>query len=161
MKRIALALALGLVSACATPAAYGPQTKPGGPGYSEMRIEADRYRVSFNGAGSPQLATDYALRHAANLTLAAGYDHFIVDQRFVERTGGNRGPSLSVGLGTAHIGGNSAVGVGTSIGVPLGGGGGGISNATLDIRLGRGPKPAGVDAYDARQVRDSMGAAPA
>jgi hypothetical protein len=125
-----------------------------------MRIENDRYRVSFNGAGNPQLATDYALRHAADLTLAEGYDHFIVDQRFVERTGGNRGPSLSVGLGTAHIGGNTAVGVGTGVGIPLGGGRGGISNATLDIRLGRGPKPAGADAYDARQVRDTMSRRP-
>ena len=54
MKRFALPLiaAAGLaLSACASLAPYGAQTGPAGQGYSEQRIESNRFRVTYNGVG--------------------------------------------------------------------------------------------------------------
>ena len=56
MKRLAIlglaASSLALV-ACASLAPYGAQGGPGGQGYSEQRIESDRFRVTYNGVGAP------------------------------------------------------------------------------------------------------------
>ena len=55
MKRLAIALtglsALAL-TACASLAPYGQQRGSGGQGYSERRIESNRYRVTYNGVGA-------------------------------------------------------------------------------------------------------------
>ena len=71
MKRLALALtglsALAL-AACATLAPYGAQMGPNGQGYSEQRIESNRYRVTYNGVGAAGRVADWALVRAADLT---------------------------------------------------------------------------------------------
>ena len=80
MRSLICLIALASVTACAsTPTAYQPMAG-GDRGYSEMRIEQDRYRIRF-AAGSDasfQLAEDYALRRAAEITLRDGGDWFLV-----------------------------------------------------------------------------------
>jgi hypothetical protein len=145
-----LALAV-LVTACATPTAYGPAQRVGGAGYSETQIETDRFRVSFaTAAGGPQRAEDFARRRAADVTLERGYDWFVVTQRFVEDFGGG-GTSLSFGVGGASFGRRSASSVGVGVGVPLSGENG--AKVSLEVRLGKGPRPSDPNAYDARDVQ--------
>lgn len=153
-RALLLALMVGL-SACATsPAPYGPAQRAGGPGFSDIRIENNRYRVTYRGAANEAMAADYALRHAADLTLAQGDDWFVVDNRSSEREAANRGPRVGVGVGTGSIGRHTSVGIGTSVGFNLGAGG--ASTVYLEIRTGRGPRPDDANAYDARQVQASM-----
>ena len=56
MKRFAissLAVAALALSACASLAPYGAQQGPSGQGFSEQRIESNRYRVTYRGVGAP------------------------------------------------------------------------------------------------------------
>ena len=73
----ALALALG---ACATSTPYGPADAGNGYGFSEQRIEENRYRIMFRGNSSTSRETveNFLLYRAAELTLMNGFDHFIV-----------------------------------------------------------------------------------
>lgn len=159
LKYTGLALALGLLAGCASPTAYMAAAKPGAMGYSDSRIETDRFRVTFRtAAGGARYAEDMALRRAAELTLAQGYDWFQVNNRFVEN-GANSGPSFSVGGGFGSFGRHSSVGVGTSVGIPLAGPGP-AAEASLEVRLGRGPKPQDAGAYDAREIARSLGRTP-
>lgn len=156
MRRAALfsLLALtALVAACATPTPYGPAQRVGGPGYSETQIETDRFRVSFaTAAGGPQRAEDLARQRAAAVTLERGYDWFVVTQRFVEDFAGGGGrTSLSFGVGGASFGRRSASSVGVGVGVPLSGDSG--AKVSLEVRLGKGPRPSDPNAYDARDIQ--------
>lgn len=152
----AVALAAAALTACATPTGYGAAMKPGGYGYTETRIESDRYRVTFRGVGAPDVIDSFALQRAAELTLSQGRDWFVVDARALDRTGGARSPAVSIGAG-GWSGGRTSVGIGTSVGIPLGGGAE-ENTARLDIRLGAGPKPSAPNAYDARSVLANLGA---
>jgi hypothetical protein len=148
------------LSACATaPTPYQPAATANGVGYSEYRIEPGRWRVSFRGgAGArPEYVNDLALRRAADLTLADGYDWFRVSDRSIQPLGGmSSGPRFSVGVGGGNYGYRSGVGVG--LGTSFGLGGGPAHAATLEVFMGRGPKPAGADVYDARAIISSLGA---
>ena len=150
---LALGLPLGLV-ACATPSVYAPAARPGGAGFSETRIENDRYRVTYRDGATEAAAADFALLRAAELTLAQGFDWFVVDQRSNERQGQGAGPRISIGGGSSSYGGHSSVGGGAGVGFNLGGGP--KSTVSLEIRLGRGPKPETVNTYDARQVQATV-----
>lgn len=156
LKVTGAALTLLLLTGCATPTAYGPATRPGAAGYSESQIESDRFRITFRtAAGGARYAEDMALRRAADLTLARGYDWFIVNNRFSE-TGADSSPRFSVGTGFGSYGRNSSVGVGTSVGIPLAGPGP-AAEASLEIRLGKGAKPQDANAYDAHELARSLG----
>lgn len=75
---LAAAAALTL-SACATATPYQPASKAtAGYGYSEQRVEADRWQVSFagNSVTTRQTVESYMLYRAAQLTLNSGYDWF-------------------------------------------------------------------------------------
>ncbi|RAK59429.1 hypothetical protein DJ021_06210 [Phenylobacterium hankyongense] len=83
-----LALAAGL-AACATPTPYQPKV-PGqasSGGYSETRIEANRWRVSFSGNSltSRETVEGYLLYRAAELTLQQGADWFMIVDRNTAR----------------------------------------------------------------------------
>ncbi|WP_309646076.1 CC0125/CC1285 family lipoprotein [Phenylobacterium sp.] len=83
-----LALA-ALVSACATATPYQPNL-PGqsvSGGFSEQRLEGDRFKVSFagNSLTSRDTVEAYLLFRAAELTVAQGYDWFTVVERDTER----------------------------------------------------------------------------
>ena len=163
MKRLLLCAFASLsLAACATPqptlyqAAAGPQAM----GFSDYRIEPGRYRVTFRGApgASAEQVADYALRRAADLTLADGYDWFQVSERFIRQAGPDNSPRVSLGLGGGNGGYRGGVGVG--LGTTFSLGGGAPLAATLEIFMGRGDKPPGLDAYDARGVRHAIGSAP-
>jgi hypothetical protein len=155
----ASALAL---AACASLAPYGPQASPGAQGYSEQRIESDRFRVTYNGVGAPGPVADLALRRAAELTLSQGYDWFEVTQRWTDgrpdSAGGLR-PSIGVGYGSGRYstpyGRYSASG--TSVGVGLNFSGPSPTSTTLEVLMGRGSRPDRPNAYDARGVTEALG----
>jgi len=158
MKRLILpALAALSLAACETPqpTLYQPAGGPHGVGFSELRIEPGRYRVTFHaGAGAPPIqAQDYALRRAADLAVAEGYDWFRVYGRDMGFTGGN-GPTIGLGVGGASFGRHSAVGGSVGTGFNLGGGPAPV--ATLEVVMGKGPRPPGPDVYDARGVQQSI-----
>ncbi|RYG19033.1 MAG: hypothetical protein EON96_03785 [Caulobacteraceae bacterium] len=160
MKRLSMlavaASALAL-TACASLAPYGPSMGPNGQGFSEQRIESDRYRVTYRGVGAPGPVADRALLRAAQLTTDQGYDWFEVTQRYIDgrpdSAGGVR-PSLSVGGGSSRYngryGGFSSSGVGVGVGLNFSGPS--PTQTVLEIRLGRGPRPERAEAYDARDV---------
>jgi hypothetical protein len=83
----ALVLAAGL-GACVSPTPYQPIVKSGfsAGGYSETRIEPNRWRVTF--AGNAMTARDtvegYLLFRAAELTLQNGDDWFSIDDRHTD-----------------------------------------------------------------------------
>ncbi|MBS0362873.1 MAG: hypothetical protein JSR98_15965 [Proteobacteria bacterium] len=162
MKRsftpIAVAVACLALTACETPqpTVYQPASGPQAFGFSEMRIEPGRYRVTFKaGNGAPPAAAhDLALRRAAELALADGYDWFRVYGGGVDFVGGN-GPTIGLGLGGASFGRRSAVGGSVGTGFNLGGGPAPV--ATLDVVMGRGARPSGPDVYDAHGVAQTLG----
>jgi hypothetical protein len=84
----ALALTAGL-AACATPTPYQPNT-PGhasSGGYSEIRVEPDRWRVTFTGNSltSRETVEAYLLFRSAELTVQQGYDWFSIVDRHTNR----------------------------------------------------------------------------
>ena len=72
------ALLVLLLTACAQPTPFQPSRD--GYGYSEQRIEDNRYRIVFRGNSitPQQVVEDYMLYRAAEITLQNGYDYFIV-----------------------------------------------------------------------------------
>ncbi|SEP77832.1 hypothetical protein SAMN04488038_101458 [Solimonas aquatica] len=79
LLRTGLALSLlGVLAACATATPYQPENQ--GYGYFEQRIEKNRFRVTFNGNSSTpkQTVENYLLYRAAELTVANGYDYFVL-----------------------------------------------------------------------------------
>ena len=84
----ALVLAAGL-AACTTPTPYQPRVagKAASAGFTEQRIETDRWRVSFNGNSltSRETVEAYLLYRAAELTLAQGHDWFAIVDRNTEK----------------------------------------------------------------------------
>jgi hypothetical protein len=158
MKRLILpALCALSVAACATaPTVYQPAVGPQAVGFSEYRIEPGRYRITFRGGpGAPvEQVSDYALRRAADLALADGYDWFRISERFIQGQP-DRGPRMSLGLGGADFGRRSAVGLGLGTSFNLGGGP--SVSSTIEVMMGKGPRPPGLDVYDARAVQRTLG----
>ena len=151
MRPIICLVSLLALTACTSgPTAY--QASAGSDrGYSEMRIEQDRYRVRFAAGGdaSFDLAEDYALRRAAEITLREGGDWFQVVSR--SRDGNDRNP-MGVGGSVGQSwgsGGFSATGVGVGIRFD---GNAGEKEVSLEILIRSGPRPDDPRAYDARAV---------
>ncbi|MFN3585675.1 CC0125/CC1285 family lipoprotein [Phenylobacterium sp.] len=157
MKRLIVpALAALSLAACATqPTVYQPAAGPSAIGYSEYRIEPGRYRVTFQGGpgASPRYVSDLALLRAADLAVADGYDWFQVTDRFMQGRG-DSGARLGLGVGGADFGRHSSVGLGLGTSFNLGGGP--SVAATLEVLMGRGPRPPGLDTYDAQALRRNL-----
>jgi len=164
MKRLVLPviLAAGLsLAACASLAPYGMQRSPGGQGYSEQRIENNRFRVTYDGVGAPGPVADYALLRAAELTTSQGYDWFEVTQRWTDgrpdSAGGVR-PSVGVGYGggrySTPYGRYSTSGVGVGVGLNFSGPS--PTSTSLEVVMGRGARPDRPEAYDARGVQEAL-----
>lgn len=85
---VALALSAGLAS-CATPTPYQPNIKgqSTGGGYSEIRVEPNRYRVNFTGNSltTRETVEGYLLFRAAELTVESGYDWFAIVDRDTDK----------------------------------------------------------------------------
>jgi hypothetical protein len=158
MKRLVLiALSAAALGACETaqPMVYQRAAGPQSVGFAEQRLEPGRYRIFFQGAkgAPPEMVQDYALRRAADLALAEGYDWFRVYGRSMEGHGGH-GPYVSLGVGGASFGHSSASGVGVSSGFDLSGPP--AMTASIEVVMGKGPRPEGPDVYDARGVQQSI-----
>jgi hypothetical protein len=153
-----LAAALALSACASAPTVYQPAAGPRAVGFSDMRIERDRFRITFQGGpgAPPEQVADYALLRAADLALEQGYDWFRVTDRTMSRRGGDGGSRLSVGTGSASFGRHSAVGVGLGTSFDLGGGP--ALAQTIEVLMGKGAPPRDPDVYVAREVRQSVGA---
>ena len=155
MKRLVLAAVAALaLGACAnTPTTYTPAATPDAMGYRSTRIETDRYRVSFR--GNPDLkgpqVEDMALRRAAEITVADGYQWFRVVDRHTEQIGGRRNSGTSVGVGGSSGSYGSGVGVGLSFDLSPDSR---RYETSMEILLGKGDKPGDPNAYDAKSILD-------
>ena len=85
---VALVLSAGL-AACATPTPYQPNIKGQSTagGYSEVRLEPNRYRVNFmgNSLTSRETVEGYLLFRASELTVESGYDWFSIVDRDTDK----------------------------------------------------------------------------
>ncbi len=86
MKRLTLSAALAglaLLGACATATPYQQASTGSDRGYSEQKIEDNRFQVQFEGNSLTDRKTveTYLLYRAAELTKQSGYDHFRVVRR--------------------------------------------------------------------------------
>ncbi len=75
-----------LLAACGGPTPYGGADQRG-YGYSETRIEQNRYRVKFagNSATARETVENYLLYRSAELTVDAGYDFFVIETRATDK----------------------------------------------------------------------------
>lgn len=167
---------LALLAACATPTPYQPAGAPGNKvsgGYWEQPIERNRFRVNFAGNSftSRQRVENYLLFRAAELTVQQGYDWFVTADRDTERHSrtyvdrplsagpwGYWGPSWRYwGRGYGWRSWDPWFGDpfwGDTIDVRT------VDRyeATAEIVMGRGPKPAdNPRAFDARDVLARLG----
>lgn len=175
--RVIGAVLLGTVAlaACSTPTPYRPLTGSGAyaTGYADTRIESNRYRVSFAGNSITQRETveRYLLFRAAQLTLEQGFEHFVLVDRDTEpRTEVYSTPSAFGGpwggwspywnYYRPHYGWRRWS---PFYGDPFWDRSVDVRSvtryeATAEIVLGRGPKPAtNVRAFDARAVIENLG----
>ena len=85
---VVLALGGGL-TACETATPYQPLSRASqqAGGFSELRIEANRWRVTFQGNSltSRQTVENYLLYRAAELTVAQGFDWFETADRHTDK----------------------------------------------------------------------------
>lgn len=101
------------LTACADPTSYRPATGSGfyRSGYSDQRIEPDRFQVSFagNSVTSRERVEKYLLFRAAELTVQNGFDHFVLVDRDTDR---QTRTYVDRGFGGAGFGGGGFGGAG-------------------------------------------------
>lgn len=144
-------LALG---ACGAPTPYQPAFD--GYGYGEQALEGNRYRVTFSGNSLTPRPTveNYLLYRAAEVTLARGFDYFIVVGKETERDTTYHSTVTGFGGGVFRDRYAHDVGlIGSSTASP--------SNrytafANIVLRKGR-KNPDDTTAYDARDVIKRLG----
>lgn len=169
-----------LVAGCATETPYRPATGQGfnRTGFSDQRIEANRFLVNF--AGNTVTDRDtverYLLYRAAELTLQNGYDYFITVDRQTDRQARTYAtPGAGFGPGWGYGGWGGYWGPSWRFyGRPWGGWGGwgpwggGFNDfdvrtvdryeASAEIVMGKGAPPSGeVRAFNARDVVERLG----
>jgi hypothetical protein len=141
-----------VLTACATATPYQPQKD--GYGYSERKVESNRYTVTFSGnAQTPrQTVEDYLLYRAAEVTLSSGYDYFILAEQDTEADTRHY-TSFNTGFGFYRWGPSSfdsAIGVGTTTTTTR-------YEGKADIVMFKGKKALeNVKAFDARQVKENI-----
>lgn len=125
-----LCVLAGLETGCATP--Y--QAKAFSGGYEESRVDETTYVVTFGGNGftSRQKVDAYVQYRCAELTLAAGFDFYVVISGAADAASFVSG-SYGGGVVTA-----------SSDSKPI---------ATVQMKMYRGKKPDNPNAHDAREVQ--------
>lgn len=145
-----------ILAACASGPFYVPAERDGDVGYSEQKLENDRYRVSYTSRAdaSREEATQFALLRAAQLTLAEGRTWFdVLSNRAQAAQARSSGPRISLGGSVGSVGGRTATGLG--LGASFGGGGSSVAQTVvLEVRMGDGPKP--EDAYTAAALAANL-----
>lgn len=143
-----------LLAACAGATPYQPAVH--GQGFTEQRLESNRYRITFagNSITPRQTVENYLIYRAAELTLQQGFDYFVLtdestsaETRYRHDFGGWGGwgpyywyPRGSIGMHTSSPE--------TEF------------EATASILMFKGPKPADErKAFDAREVKANLEAA--
>jgi hypothetical protein len=146
-------VAAGILAGCATATPYQPLLD--GQGYSDLRIENNRVRVTFQGnaATERQVVENYLLLRAAELTLESGYDYFVMDNLDTEADT-RYTQSVSFGGAFGYYGGwpgsFGSVGLGTSNPVTK-------YQAQAFVTMFKGDKPENdTRAFSARSVRDNL-----
>jgi len=76
LKNYLLSILCLLLAGCAT--SYQPKSYTGG--YTDTKLDDDKYRVTFSGNQhtSADRVEEYALLRAAEITLEYGYSHFVI-----------------------------------------------------------------------------------
>ncbi|MDN3637500.1 hypothetical protein QWY82_01645 [Simiduia curdlanivorans] len=161
---ISTSLILLSLVGCASNSGY-KAASGSGYGYTETEISENRYRIDYKDKSRrASQAKNYALLRAAELTLAQGYDWFVVVDREtqIEKSDDNISTSMTTGRTVTKSCGllscstqshpTTEYGVGMNSGT-----GKDFAIASLEVRLGKGVKPATGDTYDAREIKDSMG----
>lgn len=142
-----------LLSACASVAPYQPLRN--GVGYTDQKLETNRYRISFSGNSSTPRETvaNYVLYRAAEVTLSNGYDYFTLAAQSTDQEVKGSGGGFGFGFGGVSVGRNGGLGIGFGTG----------SNVrteyqgSADVAMYRGKKPANnAQAYDAREVKNNL-----
>jgi hypothetical protein len=151
MKIIASMLSIMVISSCASQSAYRA-AQGDSSGYKDVALTANLYRVQFKINGSARSAAQkYALVRASELTIAQGYDWFVVEKR-TTRTLNEPDPfeSRPSPVVTRNCG---LLGCRTYSQLPTQS----MERpdtetlATLEIRMGRGVRPE-KESYDAREI---------
>ncbi|WP_323762652.1 CC0125/CC1285 family lipoprotein [Maricaulis sp.] len=145
-----LILAATLTACASSPSVYAP-AGDGDRGYTDTRIEQDRFRVRFASGADMEFdeAESMALRRAAEITLNNGGDWFLVTSRTLD--GNDRNPvGVSTGVSiSSGSRGRSSRGVGLGLRFD---GDAGEKSVSLVILIRSGPLPPDPNAYDARDV---------
>jgi hypothetical protein len=167
-KLAGLALAAAtLIGACSTATPY-QAVQPGSSysmarGYSDQRIESNRYRIKFRGNSmtSRDTVEDYLLYRAAELSLMNGYDWFTLSSRNTREDKSTTttyrdpfGPGFYSGFSWRYHNSGRWGGWGawqetedTRISY----------EASAEVLLGKGQKPSNdPNAYDAREVKQNL-----
>lgn len=166
MLRKTLAIAMvaavaGLAACSAGPTPYQPAAGYD-RGYSEQKIESERYRISFKGNSltGRETVENYLLYRAAELTLQSGYDTFTIvsrdtdKDRDIRRTGGYSRFSymyFSPRWGWVHAWDPFLSSPARYDEVTR-------YEAFAEIVMSRGPKGSDANAFDARQVSENLAA---
>ena len=148
LTAIITALAL---TACAGATKYKPAANDSDFGYSQQKLQENRYRVTFAGNSKTDRETvqNYLLYRAAELTLEQGGDYFVVGNRDTERDAQTTTTYTGFGVSPFFFG--------------AGFGGSGASNTredftaygTITIMQGT-PASEQANAYDARQLKANL-----
>lgn len=88
VKAWALIASAAVLTACATATPYQPAANADARnGFSEIQIESDRARISFDGNSLTDRETveTYLLYRAAELTKQKGYDYFLLTERETDK----------------------------------------------------------------------------
>lgn len=162
LRSALIAASLGMLAACSpSQTVYGPAAgQPGRAlGYDSLRIEQNRWRVTFT--AGPDVTTAHAerlaLRRAAELTLDSGYDWFELVDRRVETTGSGSSPVRVGGsVGTA-VGSRGYRSSGVGLGVGISPGQERRTIVSLEIIARSGDASDAANAYDARSLIAATG----
>ena len=142
-----VALLAGLLVACATATPY--QSMQRGEGYSDQKLESNRYRIRFAGNRLTDKDTvqNYLLFRAAELTLDNGHDYFVtVNLETDSETTQQQSFSLGAGFGHWYWHPFGGVGVTTTTASTE-------YVAEAHIMTFKGEKPdSDLNAFDAREV---------
>ena len=106
-KALAAVLAVTLLAACETGPVYKPRAAGETVGYTDLQLSPNRYRVTFSATSATKRedVENYLLRRAAEVTLAAGYTHFVFDQRDTEAKTYYRSDFIDPYFGDPYFGG--------------------------------------------------------
>ncbi|WP_420479066.1 CC0125/CC1285 family lipoprotein [Brevundimonas sp. FT23028] len=172
LKPVLLVTAAALaLSACATATPYGPASAQNRYGYSEQRVDSDRFRVNFagNSVTSREQVEMALLLRAAELTLESGHDWFATVNRSTDRdvrlqatrdpfADSRYSPFWGPNWRYYSRGYWSPWGYRGPIGGDLDVREIDRFEATAEIVMGRGPKPTNdPNAFDAREVVSNLG----